>query len=328
MEIINAFVSLGKDINDNINNEDYQKVINKAQAKNPWFTRQNIQTALLNLTLWFKEDTLKGFCNKYTLNEKQKTVAIICAGNIPLVAFHDIFCTLLSLNKAMVKLSSNDDVLIPFLVSRVKEIRERVVFVDRIHDYDAVIATGSNNTSRYFSKYFSNVPNIIRQSRYSVAVIQQDDDISLLKDDIFLYFGLGCRNVSCMFVPKGFDFNKLSCCFASYSNVLDNNKYKNNYDYNKAIFIMNNVPFIDLGNILLKESDDLFSSVAVLNYSYYDDIKQVKEVLKQNKDSLQCVVSSFQDSCLPVVPFGSSQKPLVDTFADNVDTMLFLSNLK
>jgi hypothetical protein len=346
LRIIDAFVLLGKDIKENINSDDYQTVISKAQDKNHWFTKDSIETALTNLCIFFNEKDLKDFCNKYSFAQKQKKVAIICAGNIPMVAFHDILMALLSGNKALVKLSSNDDVLIPFLIGREKDLQDKVVFVDKIHDYDAVIATGSNNTARYFQQYFSCVPHLIRQNRSSVAIIQDQDtdqDLSLLAKDIFLYYGLGCRNVSCLFLPKGFDIQRLTKAFAPYSYSIDNHKYKNNYDYYKAVLIMNNMPFVDANDILLVPNDDYFSPVAVLNYTFYDDINEVFTSLSSNKDSLQCVSLSslatlpslfsnnhssfFASHSSLFTSFGTTQQPLLSTFADGVDTMHFLNEI-
>lgn len=328
-EIINTFISLADDIKNNINNEEYQNIINKAEQKNPWFIKQNIEIALKNITLWFEKTTINEFVKQYTFNENQKTVAIISAGNIPMVAFHDIFCVLVSGNKPLVKLSSNDDVMIPFIIKRMQAINDKidVMFVDKIKDFDAVIATGSNNTARYFEQYFAKYPHIIRKNRSSVAVIQKDDKINELKDDLLLYYGMGCRNVSTLFIPQDYDINCLVNELQQLENMLDNNKYKNNYDYNKAIFIMNNIPYIDAKSVLLRENNDLYSPISVINYTYYKDINQLYSYLKSKKEELQCVVSSKKDDQLPIVEIGQAQKPRINDYADGVDTMKFLEKL-
>ena len=256
------------------------------------------------------------------------------AGNIPLVGFHDFLCVLISGNKFLGKLSQNDPYLLPALSQILIEIDNRyqdyISFTtDRISGFDAVIATGSNNTARYFEYYFGKYPNIIRKNRNSIAVLsgnETKEELALLAEDMFLYFGLGCRNVSKIFVPTGYNFFLLTEACKQFAGFLNNNKFRNNYDYYKTIFLMNNQAFIDGGFYLLQENQLLHNPVSVFHYEYYPDRSHFIDFITENKENLQCIVANIPD--LPeAIPFGSAQKPGLGDYADNIDTIEFLLKL-
>jgi hypothetical protein len=265
---------------------------------------------------------------------KMHSIGLILAGNIPIVGFHDILCVLASGHKALIKLSSQDQKFIPYILEKLIEIEpafeRQISFIDRLKDFDAVIATGSNNTSRYFDYYFSKVPHIIRKNRNSVAVLngqESREDLKALGHDIFDYFGLGCRNVSKLYVPKDYVFEEFFESIEEFKSVADHHKYNNNYDYNKSIFLVNLDKHLDNGFILLKEDSRFVSPLAVLYYEEYHNIEQLGSELIKNEDLIQCIVSN---SKLPLstVPFGQSQCPGLFDYADGVDTMKFLRELQ
>ncbi len=327
-EIINALVMLGKDIEENMDKEPYLSMYRKVRSENPWFLEDNTKYALQQFLPWLQKDILENFANRYPCQQKRKRLAIVCAGNIPAVSFHDILCGLLSGSEVQIKLSSNDKVLIPFLLNRInKQELLPISYTDKIKDFDFVIATGSNSSSLYFESYFRNCPHIIRKSRSSIAVVTHEDNISGLEDDVFMYLGLGCRNVSLLFLPLGFDMERLKNRFKKYSFLADFHKYKNNYDYYRAVFQMNNVNVIDVGFYLLQENRQLHCPISVVNYCFYKDKKEIESFVEENKEELQCVVAGsfkFNDG-IPTVPFGKAQSPNIDDYADNVDTMDFLN---
>lgn len=335
-KIISAFSTLNKSLNEGIKNEKLSKAIKQTCEENPWFDIKSVEYALKSLSSWLDKETLIEFTNHYSFSQNPKTVAVICAGNIPAVGFHDMLCVLLSGNKFQGKLSSNDKYLLPaigeLLIEEEPLLKERIEFIEgKIKNFDAVIATGSNNTSRYFNYYFEKYPHIIRHSRTSIAIIDNKEtinpqDYSLLISDILTHKGLGCRNVSKIYIPKQFDFTPLVEATKEHSYLLDHNKYRNNYDYHKAIFIMNNIPFIDSGTLIFFEFQELFSPVSVLHYEYYENIDNVTKNIEQEKENIQCIVSNnktIQNS----IPFGKAQEPTIYDFADNIDTMAFLNTL-
>lgn len=329
-EIIEKLSFLGEDIRENIDKEPYLSMYIKAQQENAWFLKENIQYSLKQFLLWLEKKELHDFVAKYEENEKQKNLAIVCAGNIPAVGFHDILCGLLSNCSLQVKLSSNDKTIIPFLINRMSEKTELPVrFVDKIKDFDLVIATGSNNSSLYFESYFKKYPHIIRKSRASIAVIDKnDDDISSIEDDVFMYMGLGCRNVSLLFLPLGFDVERIKERFKKYSFLIDFHKYKNNYDYYRAVFQMNNINILDGDFYLLQNSKELHCPISVVNYCFYENKKEVEDFIVEKQDELQCVVAGRFDFSreIKTIPFGKAQSPEIDDYADNIDTMSFLKN--
>lgn len=313
--------------------------IRNSSLENAWFTRENVMFALRSIALNLKRNKLDCWLQQYksviSNNTSQKTIAVIMAGNIPMVGFHDFLCVLLSGNRFLGKLSSDDRILLPALASILTDYDsgwdQLIAFTqETIRSFDAVIATGSNSSSHYFRFYFSAYPHIIRKNRNSVAVITGEEttgDLANLAKDIFLYFGMGCRSVSKIFVPVNYDFSGLVKAFAHYDSFLDHHKYRNNFDYFKAIFQMNLVPFIDSTCVLLKEDVSVSSPIAVLNYQYYTDLDILRTELSSVADSIQCAVS------IKEMPFrwsrpGNAQSPELWDYADGIDTMQFLTQIK
>lgn len=313
------------------NNDDklveFKDVITKAQSKNPWFTDVNIK---VNLTYWSKKLTkhnLNKWLSKYNLNNtSRKNIAIIMAGNIPLVGFHDFICVFLSGHNSIIKLSKSDNCIIPFLTDLMKLPSERIVYSDSfLKDYDGVIATGSDNTSRYFDYYFKNKRSIIRKNRNSIAILngeESDDDLKSLSQDIFTYFGLGCRNVSKLYVPKNYNFDLFFNSIFCYKELINNHKYANNYDYNKAIYLMSEYKFLDNGFFIVKEGNEMHSPISTINFEYYDNVSILKEKINLEDDNIQCIVSNIEFK--GKVNFGETQNPSLNQYADNIDVMRFL----
>jgi hypothetical protein len=315
-------------------NELNQK-IDTAIHYNGWFTRENIIFALNEWSKALKEENLNAWLEKYDLNDhgEQKTVAVIMAGNIPLVGFHDFLSVLMSGHKVLVKQSGNDKLLLPiiakFLIQLNPEFKELIRFTDdQLKDFDAVIATGSNNTARYFEYYFRNKASIIRKNRNSVAVLTGNESERQLKDlsrDIFRYFGLGCRNVSKLYVPEDYNFEEFYPAMLPWQDIVNHAKYANNYDYNKAVYLMSEFKILDNGFLLLKEDESFGSPIATLFYERYSSEEDLKSNLEDNKEELQCVVSEgFMDT---EVKFGETQHPKLWDYADDVDTLDFLLKL-
>ena len=306
---------------------EFEKVIKKAQSNNSWFTDENIK---INLTYWSKKlikTNLNQWLSKYNLKDTpRKNIAIIMAGNIPLVGFHDFICVFLAGHNSIIKLSSNDKYLIPFLLNLVKFPSDRVVYLDgMLKDYDAVIATGSDNTSRYFEYYFKNKQSIIRKNRNSIAILdgnETDEDLKSLSHDILTYFGLGCRSVSKLYVPKDYNFDSFFNSIFGYKDLINNHKYANNYDYNKAIYLMSEYKFLDNGFFMIKEGSEMHSPISTINYEYYDNISHLSEKIKQQEDNIQCVVSNIKFK--GKIDFGETQNPSLNQYADNIDVMNFL----
>lgn len=339
--ILKAFVKLGDFLSEfceNGNNQGFHSLnqaIQRAEQQNGWFAHENIRFALAQWGKVLNEEQLRSWLSQYNFPQKtgQKTIAIIMAGNIPLVGFHDFLTVLLSGNSVLCKLSSNDSTLLPalakYLVEQEPRLKDAITFTEgNIKDFDAIIATGSNNTARYFEYYFKQYPHIIRKNRTSVAVLNGDerpDELKALGDDIFRYFGLGCRNVSKIFVPKGYDFDVFFKGIFDHKEVIEHHKYANNYDYNKAVYLMSDFKILDNGFLILKEDNTLHSPIAVLFYEYYDDLKDLHQMLHEKKDELQCIVG--QTGMDGEVAFGHTQKPKLYDYADGVDTMDFLLRL-
>lgn len=315
-----------------------QESIEKSYKSNPWFTPDNIHNAIRqnakSLTKENLETWLFPYKDKLNSSRISKNIGVVMAGNIPLVGFHDFLCILLSGHSVQAKLSHQDCYLLPAIAKILCEVEprfsEKIQFTtERISDFDAVIATGSNNTSRYFDYYFGKYPHLIRRNRNSIAVLtgnETEDELSALADDIFLYFGLGCRSVSKLFLPKGYDFTELQQAFSKYSHLLQHPKYSMNHSYYKAIYAMGNVCWHDLGNILLIENTNFSAPPATLNYSYYSDVEELNSFIEFQADMLQCVTSSNKH-ITRAIPFGTAQKPKLSDYADNVDTMEFLLSL-
>ena len=328
---IQAFSDLGGYLKTDIYQEAEEQ-LHLAKVLNPWFSKENIDKALNAWHEQLKVDMLTSWLNPYKLEEVSipKKVLIIMAGNIPLVGFHDFLTVLISGHKVVVKMSSTDNVLLKVLIEKLisinPEFKDSIAFIDDVKNrkFDAVIATGSDNSAQYFEYYFKGAKKIIRKNRRSVAVLDGSESAIELKGlavDVFSYFGLGCRNVSKLFLPNGYDLDKLFKAFFSYSHLVEHKKYGNNYDYNKAIFLMGSNKLVENGFLLMKEDKSLLSPVAMLYYEYYDDLDAVDQFVEENTEQLQCVVSKKD------IPFGNTQQPNLWDYADGVDTVDFLREL-
>lgn len=330
---IEAFSTLGKYLKNE--NEYIQNLIAKAKILNPWFTKENISSALQALAKNLEEKHLENWVSSYSTNidgYRNKTVGLILAGNIPLVGFHDILCSLITGFNVQIKLSSDDKLLIPHILGKLQEIepsfKHQISIVERLKDFDSIIATGSNNTSRYFEYYFKNVPHIIRKNRNGVAIIsgnESKEELEALGTDIFEYFGLGCRNVSKIYFPKGYNYTHFFEGIECFHEIANHFKYHNNYDYNKSIYLVNGDKHLDNGFLLLKKDERLASPLAVVYFEEYENLNELKPVLEEKKQEIQCIVSSIAlDLSVPIIPFGKSQTPELTDYADGVDVIDFL----
>jgi hypothetical protein len=301
----------------------------KSGLENGWFIPPFQQYAFAHIARhWLQEDVLTNWAKEASIPDQpdhQKIVGIVMAGNIPLVGFHDWLCVFMAGHRTKIKPSSKDKVLISYLLKKMSEWEPTIaidhVIEDRLNGCDAYIATGSNNSSRYFDYYFGKYPHIIRRNRTSVAVLtgrESQAQLEALSDDVHLYFGLGCRNVTKIYVPKDYDFIPLLEAFKKYSFLADNHKYKNNYDYNLALHILNNKFYMTNGSILLVEEPALFAPVSQLNFEYYKSQEGIQEQLATHPD-LQCKVGEGG------IPFGSGQSPRVNEYADGINTLEFLN---
>jgi hypothetical protein len=312
-------------------NNEWQEAQEKASRENGWFIPGFIELSVSNIAMAFlQKEALTKWADNYklpTINHEPKTVGIVMAGNIPLVGFHDMLCVFITGHRAHIKASSKDEVLIKHLVNVMtswnEEINNLIIFSEMLKGCDAYIATGSNNSAGYFEYYFSKYPHIIRRNRTSVAVLtghETNEDLEKLADDVYLYFGLGCRNVTKLYVPEEYDFIPLLNNFRKYNYLADHHKYKNNYDYNLAIHLLNKKIYMSNESLLLVEEASVFSPISQLNYEFYTDLDSLAGTLKQDKN-LQCVVGKN------FIPFGEAQKPSLYDYADGVDTMEFLTTL-
>jgi hypothetical protein len=297
-----------------------------AESTNAWFTAENIKKSILSFAEMLNEADLTIWFKSVKFSTSPKKVGLILAGNIPMVGLHDVLSVLATGNIALIKLSSADDKLIKAIITELIKIEpafeDKIQYVERLKDFDAVIATGSNNSSRYFDYYFSKVPNIIRKNRNSVAVLDGSEtfeDIQNLGADIFDYFGLGCRNVSKIYFPKGYDIANLYEGIESFQPIINHFKYNNNYDYNKSIYLVNAAKHFDNGFLLLKEDESLTSPLAVLFYEEYDNIQEVEDKLKVKSENIQCIITKSPLS-VNTFGFGQSQHPKLWDYADNVNT--------
>jgi hypothetical protein len=325
--------------------EALEAVIQQSYAENRWFTPENTRLALSAIaTAFLDTEKLQAWAAYYALpdlKDNPRNIGLIMAGNIPLVGFHDWLCVWMSGHHALVKLSDKDKRLLPFLVKKMAEWQFEswsdttfLLEADHLKGYDAVIATGSNNSARYFEQYFRGRPNIIRRNRNAVAVLngsETEADILALGKDMITYFGLGCRNVSKLYVPHGYSFDfLLETLHEAYKEVIHHNKYKNNFDYNFTLFILNNTPHLNNGCIILKEDTSLQSRIASAHYEYYDDWAGLDAALTEKKEEIQCVVSNSKAQTLggmPLLHFGQTQEPSLMDYPDGVDVMRFLAEL-
>lgn len=320
-ERIDAFAELGTVLH-SIEEGDKNNLYQQAANNNAWFTPKQSELALKGILKFLVKDKLEEWLRRYDLTlQSSRKVGVVMAGNIPLVGFHDLLCVLISGHKLAVKLSSQDTVLMRYVIDKLIAIEprfnEQIELAERMNDAEAVIATGSDNTARYFEYYFRHIPHIIRKNRSSCAVLrgnETDEQLMALGRDVFSYYGLGCRNVSKLFVPEKFDFIRLLGLWEAYHDVFDHHKYANNYDYNKSILLINGTPHLDNGFVLITENTALVSPISVLYYQTGEP--------DLTSDKIQCVVSADGD-----VPFGKSQEPGLADYADRVDTLKFLTAL-
>ncbi|HMO62600.1 MAG TPA: acyl-CoA reductase [Ferruginibacter sp.] len=313
----------------NKNDTNWGETILKAQQFNAWFIPEFVQLAVHNIhNNFLQPQILQQWIQHYHIDDNTggKNVGIVMAGNIPLVGFHDFLCVFLAGHQCSIKLSSKDEVLMQHIISLLHqwapELQQQIVVAPMLKGCDAYIATGSNNSARYFDYYFGQYPSIIRRNRTSVAVLsgnESPEELDRLSDDIHLYFGLGCRNVTKLYVPRGYDFVPLLNSFNRYQYFLEHHKYKNNYDYCLSIQIMNNRFYMTNGSTLLLENAPVFTPVSQVHYEYFTDAETLQETLKADQN-IQCIVGAG-------VPFGAAQSPGIMDYADGVDTMQFLLGL-
>ncbi|MGJ8593582.1 MAG: acyl-CoA reductase [Aquaticitalea sp.] len=343
---INAFVQLGKFLSqfngngfekkENIAHNDlffdgFKHQIQLAHEHNGWFTKENVVFALEGWSNVLTESTINEWISKYDFKTVQpKKTAIIMAGNIPLVGFHDFLCVLLTGHEVIVKQSSNDKHLLPYLAKYLEHVepgyKGTITFTeDKLTEFDAVIATGSDNTARYFEYYFKGKPSIIRKNRNSVAVLtgnETEEQLLGLSEDVFRYYGLGCRNVSKLFVPKDYNFEKFFNAMFHWNPIIHQHKYANNYDYNKAVYLMSEFQMLENGFLMIKEDESYGSPIATLFYEQYESLDTLKNKLKSDTDKIQCVVANGIGE--NTIEFGHTQSPKLWNYADNVDTIGFL----
>ncbi len=331
-ERIEAFIKLKQEL-ENINPDVKDNLYQLAQIKNPWFTRANIDLAIDGICRLLDSEVLLPWLESYQPINKLKNIGLVMAGNIPLVGFHDFLCVLLAGHNAVIKLSSQDEVLPNYIFNLLKKINpgieKHLTVVDKLSGLDGVIATGSNNTSRYFIKYFKDIPHIIRKNRVSIAVVdgtETSQDLGLLGNDIFSYFGLGCRNVAKIYIPAEFNIISLLDSLESCNHVIDHNKYFNNYEYNKAIYLINKTEHLDNGFALFTKTSELISPLSVVYYEHYENNQQLLKMIDLNQSKIQCIVGNGE-FLKRNIPFGQAQFPYIDDYADGVDTMAFLCDL-
>lgn len=347
-QAINSFHSLGEELRnfpegEVFRKEEWENTLLLTEQENPWFTQENIKKALRGILLWLDRDSLNKWLSAYPeidfVNNKPLIIGAVMAGNIPLVGFHDFLCVLLSGNILHAKLSSSDKKLLPFLSGRLIDIepewKDRIQFVDRLTaTMNAVIATGSNNTARHFEYYFRDIPHIIRRNRNGMAILdgkESKEELFRLGGDIFSYFGLGCRNVSKLYVPQNYIFNSFFEAIEPYKTVINHNKYHSNYVYNRTIYLMDGKVFTDNGFLAVINNPQLSSPIAVLNFEEYESLKKLKSELPEMKEQIQCIVltervkAGFENIEIPLVSIGETQSPSLTDYADGVNVMRFLS---
>ena len=346
---ISAFVKLGDFLSqfsmDNIESKEnilhnelffdiFKTQIKRAKEYNGWFTDENVLFSLENWSKSLTKENLEKWTSSYSFSDKSpKIIAIIMAGNIPLVGFHDFLSVLISGNNVLAKLSSNDKFFLPLIAKYLEHIEPNfkgsISFTDKeLSNFDAVIATGSNNTARYFEYYFGKYPSIIRKNRNSVSILtgnETEEELDAFGEDIFRYFGLGCRNVSKIFVPTDYDFDKLFKAIFKYGEIINYNKYQNNYDYNKAVYLMSLFKLQENGFLMLKEDTSYSSPIATLFYERYDSEEKLLQKLKDDTDKIQCVVGNIDIK--NSIKFGQTQTPKLWNYADDIDTIEFINNL-
>lgn len=335
-DLIITFSQLGDFLLDEKNADLLKQWTASARNENAWFTEDNVKLALNNIAKFYlNQQLLEAFVveNQIKAVATPKKVGIVMAGNIPMVGFHDLLSVVLSGHIALIKLSSSDSVLIKLLMAKLTEInpdlQAYIQIVDKLNAADAVIATGSDNTAKHFEYYFAKIPHIIRKNRTSVAVLTGEEsriDLGNLGNDIFQYFGLGCRNVSKLFVPTGYKFDKFFESIEYWSTISIHHKYNNNYDYNKSVLLVNKMPHLDNGFFLLREESTLVSAISVCHFEYYENEAHLKQLLAEHEEKIQCIVTKerrIENS----FDFGEAQSPKLNDFADGVNTITFLKGI-
>ncbi len=343
-ERIALMVRLGKYLESN--QVEWIETVAHAERQNGWFTPAFIHLAAQAIAgAFLREDKLQNWINRYPpiitqgLNTDSPLIGIVMAGNIPLVGFHDFLCGYLSGARLKLKLSSKDTILWEHILHQLGNwdsgFKQQVTVSDMLRSCDAYIATGSNNSARYFEQYFQKYPHIIRKNRSSVAILdgqETSSDLEALADDVCTYFGLGCRNTTQIWVPRDYSFEHFLPAFNKYLHHIDHNKYKNNYDFQLALLLLNNVPYMTNGSVLLVSSDRIYAPISLLHYAYYDDVATIYSQLKEN-DQIQCIsmrnalIDIYGTDPVRVKAFGDNQYPQLSDYADGVDTMQFLSDL-
>lgn len=333
--LVDVFSTLGSQLS--CPDEQLTALIQDEHHYNAWFTPASVEHSVKALGAMLNKQDLLNWLSGYDLGQQKgsKKVGLILAGNIPLVGFHDVLCVLITGNHAQIKASTQDARLIKHVLNMLVAIdahfKDQYSFVERLENFDAIIATGSNNTSRYFEYYFSKVPNIIRKNRNSVAVLtgnETTEQLHNLGHDIFDYYGLGCRNVSKVLVPNDYDFVPFFEAIEPYHTILNHHKYNNNYDYNKSIYLVNRDKHLDNGFLLVKEDERMVSPLAVIFYEQYESLNAVQDLLARENENIQCIVShTTLKADSQIVDFGKSQQPALWDYADGIDTMDFLTKL-
>jgi len=335
---IETFVHVGIALHTLLDDEErWDELCLKAINENPWFTEPNLKSAVLGIIAMLEPMALNRWAEQYSEPKEPKTVGLVMAGNLPFVGFHDVLCVLISGHNLMARFSSTDSVLAKEFFSMLKEINpamhSTIQIVEQLKGMDAVIATGSDNTSRYFDYYFSKYPHVIRKNRNSCAVItglETDEEVAQLGQDIFQYYGLGCRSVSKLLIPKGYDITRLFPHWEIYKAVIHHHRYANNYEYQKSLLLINSITHLDTGFLLIKEEPTLASAISVLHYEFYEDEENLHQILNRDLEKTQCIaVSKPADypSQYRAVPFGTTQSPTLWDYADGVDVMDFLCKL-
>lgn len=338
---IELLAELGRYLKTNLDDPALQQVIHQSWLENKWFVKENVEQALQAIAHQLLDETLlQKWAAQYPLHHyehPERTIGIVMAGNIPLVGFHDWLCVFVAGERARVKLSGKDRLLLPFLVHQMAQWEptsgEYTYFCaenEPLKGFDAVIATGSNNTARYFEQYFAAYPHIIRQNRNSVAVLdgsETTEELMELGKDIFSYFGLGCRNVSKLYVPTGYSFDHLLETLHEYRELANHDKYRNNFDYNMTLFLLNNLPFLHNGCLIVREEERIPARIASVHYSFYEQEAELAKELMAHTNDIQCIIGKKQIDQVSVIPFGQSQAPTLTDYPDGVDVMAWLTNL-
>jgi hypothetical protein len=343
-ERIDAMVALG----DHLRRDDDEFLAalqKRTQFHNEWFTLEHQRASMMAIAETFLDrEKLEAWVSNYALPDgpspkafgatSPKTIGLVLAGNIPLVGFHDVLCVFIAGHRSLIKLSSKDEYVMPYLLKLLAKFDERAEayfsITDRLEGFDAVIATGSNNSSRYFEAYFGRFPNVIRKNRNAVAVLRGDettDDFRALGRDIFEYFGLGCRNVSKLYVPSNYDFDPLLEVLHDWRTLQNHTKWKNNFDYNYALTTLNKENLYLSGPLMIVENDQIASRIATLHFSRYDDVAALEKELRSRREEIQLIAAPEGFLSLPSFRFGCAQRPGLDDYADGVDTMEFLQTL-